>query len=248
MMAVARTLAPNFPMPEHGLPFLQELLLVPGASILPFTNSPLGYDVVHPLASLWLALRMAVLPLVAEFLYVGVTARPLPPNIGHIPLLAFVALYVALSLAIFACRMWGEKSDKVHSASHGYSWLVYWTNLPVPLCEVVLVPAAVVALGWQLGGLSLELSWWLQAAGMSMAVRACWEWRNRRRQYRVARDELLRAERYSETVLNATGRGAGTGARTDDEFATMGQGGRREDARPGPSSQRGDDGGFAHVP
>jgi hypothetical protein len=241
---MARTLAPNFPMYEHGLPLWLGLLLLPNAPVLPFTNRPLGYDVVHPLPTLWLALRMAVLPLVAEFLYVGVTTRPLPPNIGHIPLLAFVALYVALSLAIFACRMWGEKSDRVHSASRGYSWLVYWTNLPVPVCEVALAPCFVAALGWLLGGLSLELSWWLQAAGASMALRAWWEWRHRRAQFRVARDELLRAERYSETVLNATRRDAGSGARTDDEFATMGQGGRRGDAR----SQQGDDGGFANVP
>jgi hypothetical protein len=55
--------------------------------------------------------------------------------------ICFAPAYLVISLAIFARRWFGQRrSEEMHTGEAGYSWLVWKTSLPVPLCEQVLVP------------------------------------------------------------------------------------------------------------
>jgi hypothetical protein len=198
-----RHLPANFHTHEHGAvrpPVWW--VLVPSRTVLPFLRTPLGYDMVHPRRVIGAAIMLIVWPLVFWFLYVGLTKRHPPENIGHVWLVGFAAASVLLSGVIFVRRAIGQgRGEQIHTAEAGYSVLTWRTGLPVPLIEQILIPLALAGAGWLIkDSFSLELGWWLVACGLSYFLMARWEHRRRWSQTRATVDDMIRAHTFEERL------------------------------------------------
>ncbi len=198
-----RDLPRNFHSDEYGGIYAPApILLLPAYTMLPFIRSPLGIQLVNPWTALRRFLGLTILPLIAEFLWVGFTNKRLPGNMGHIPLIYFALTYMVFAFGIFARRWYGQRhGEEVHSGEAGYSWLVKLTALPIGLCEQVVVPLAVGFIGYLIDHtFSVELGWWLMAAGLSLFIMARWEYRRLWSQHQATVDDLIRAKTYEERL------------------------------------------------
>ena len=203
LMAKRRDLPPNFHSHEYGgteapAPFL----LMPAYTVLPFIRSPLGYEIVRILPALRRTLGLIVLPVIAEALWVGFTHAQLPANMGHVYLSDFALAYLVADFIIFARRWSGQRSgEKLHSAEAGYSWLAWYTTLPVVTCELVAAPGALLLLGEVFHRtVSIELGWWLRLAAASLLLMGWWEHRRVWSQQRATTDDLVRAKAFDARV------------------------------------------------
>jgi len=227
-----RTLPPNFHSHEHGgVDAPPRILLKPAYTVLPFIRAPLGYHVVHPYQAIVMALGLSILPPFLAIFYVGFTRVQMPDNVGHEYMIYFAILYLVLSLLRFAWRVLGPRKN-IHSAEAGYSWLARLTPLPVWLCEIVLVPAAVGYVGYLIReSFSAELGWWLLICAMSLMLMAVWEAKRRASQRRATVDDIIRAETFEARVSGQEARAkpaAGMNADADKpDVAELGGGKRR---------------------
>ena len=175
---------------------------MPAYTVLPFIRSPLGYEIVRILPALRRTLGLIVLPVIAEALWVGLTHAQLPANMGHVYLSDFALAYLVADLIIFARRWSGQRSgEKLHSAEAGYSWLAWYTTLPVVTCELVAAPGALLLLGEVFHRtVSIELGWWLRLAAASLLLMGWWEHRRVWSQQRATTDDLVRAKAFDARV------------------------------------------------
>ena len=204
-MIERRTLPPNLHSQEYGgIAAPHWLVLLPAYTVLPFLRAPLGYDLVRPLPAIRRTAWLIVLPFALEAVWVGFT-RAQWPDAGFPYLSAFALIYLATSLGIFAWRWRGQgKGGELHSGDAGYSWLTWYTALPVALCEAVIVPAVLFLLGYAIRHLvSMELGWWLMIAAVSLCAMACWEYLRSRSQQRATTDDLVRAKAFGARVDQA---------------------------------------------
>jgi uncharacterized membrane protein YhaH (DUF805 family) len=192
-----RHLPRNFHSHEYGgVVAPLHWLLLPAYTVLPFIRSPLGMQLVHPRNTVVIrVVALIFLPLIIEAVYVGFTQARLPENMGHIPLIYFALAYLAVTLVLFARRWHGQRhGEELHSGEAGYSWLAWYSTLPVALCEQLIVPLAVGALGYVVAHtFSVELGWWLMAAGVSLFIMARWEYRRIWSQHQATVDDIVRA-------------------------------------------------------
>ena len=198
-----RRLPHNFHAQEHGsVESPPRWAFVPARTVLPFLRTPLGYDMVHPGKAITTAFMLIVLPLVFWFLYVGLTRRPPPDNIGHVWLAGFAAASLVISCIIFARRFIGQRrGEEIHTSEAGYSWLTWRTRLPVPLCELIIIPLGLGVLGWVIKDtFSLDLGWWLVVCAVSYLIMARWESRRRLSQTRATVDDMIRARTFEERL------------------------------------------------
>jgi hypothetical protein len=177
-------------------------VLFPARTVLPFLRTPLGYNIVHPGFAIPAALALIFLPLVFWALYVGVTRHQAPQNLGHIPLIVFAIASMAASCVVFARRAIGQHHGiEIHTSEAGYSHLTWRTELPVPLCEQILVPAALMLVGWAIAHtFSFELGWWLVICGVSYLVMARWEYTRCLAQTRSTVDDMIRAQTFEDRL------------------------------------------------
>jgi hypothetical protein len=189
--------------------------MLPAYTVLPFLRGPLGYEIVQPFRAIRHALQLIILPVLVEALWVAFNPQRTPPVTRYPYLSIFALTYLAVTLILFARRWWGQrKGEEVHSAETGYSWLAWYTRLPVPLCELIIVPGALFGLGYALdhGGVSMELGWWLMACSASLFLMGLWEFRRAWSQRRATTDDMVRAKAF-EARVDRQGVGAG-GAQT----------------------------------
>jgi hypothetical protein len=215
---MARNLPPNFHSNEYGgIAPPHWMVFLPAYTVLPFVRSPLGYDMVRLTPAIKRTLGLIIFPPLVEAIWVAFTNRQLPANIGHTYLTAFALAYLILSLAIFVRRWLGQRrGDELHSGEAGYSWLAWYSNLPVPPCEIIVVPAVVTGVGYLLiNGPSRELGWWLEAAGTSLFLMALWEYRRTWSQRRATVDDVVRAKVFEERVDHATSGQSQSGPRQE---------------------------------
>jgi hypothetical protein len=177
-------------------------VLFPARTVLPFLRTPLGYNMVHPGAALTGAIALCFLPLVFWALYAGVRQPHIPDNIGHTWLMGFAVVSFLATCLIFARRAIGQRrGTQIHTSEAGYCYLTWRTDLPVPLCEQIIVPAALMCLGWLIAhSVSFELGWWLVVCGVSYLVMARWEYTRRLAQTRTTVDDMIRAESFEERL------------------------------------------------
>jgi hypothetical protein len=136
---------------------------------------------------------------------------------GHLWLAGFAVASLAVSCVIFARRALRQRrGEEIHTAEAGYSVLTWRTNLPVALCEQIIVPLALAAVGWLIAHtFSLELGWWLMVCAASWLVMARWELRRRLSQTRATVDDMIRAKTF-EARLDGHERQARTASRGPD--------------------------------
>jgi hypothetical protein len=198
-----RDLPRNFHSDEYGgvsapLPWV----LLPAYTVLPFLRSPIGLQLVHP----WTVIRRTLGLILAAWLLGTFLPAFTPPaqrkDMGETLLVGFTLAYLMVALVIFARRWQGQrKGEEMHSGEAGYSWLVQRTKLPVFLSEQVIVPLAIGALGYLLAHtISVELGWWLMAAGVSLFIMARWESRRVWSQHQATVDDLIRAKTYEDRM------------------------------------------------
>ena len=205
-MAKPRDLPPNFHSHEYGgTDAPAPILLMPAYTVLPFIRSPLGYEIVHIMPAIRRTLGLIILPVIAEFLWVGFTNKRLPENMGHGYLVDFALAYLVADIVIFGRRWMGQrKGEKLHSAEAGYSWLAWYTPLPVALCELVAAPGALLLIGEVFHRtVSIELGWWFRFAGASLFLMGWWEHRRIWSQHRATTDDLVRAKAFDARVDHA---------------------------------------------
>jgi len=201
-MAERRTLPPNLHSHEYGgIPAPPRFVFLPAYTVLPLLRAPLGYDIVRVLPAMRRALGLIVVPLVIEAIWVGFGGH-LPDNMGHTYLAGFALVYFAATLVFFGRRWYGQqKGEELHSGEAGYSWLARYSTLPVPLCELLIVPLAVLAIGYALvHSVSIELGWWLIVSGFSLCLMGLWEHRRTWSQRRATVDDLVRAKVFEARV------------------------------------------------
>jgi hypothetical protein len=211
-----RRLPPNFHTHEHGaVEPPPRWAFMPARTVLPFLRTPLGYDMAHPRTAFWNAFMLVVLPLVFWFLYVGLSRRQPPDNIGHVWLAGFAIASLVVSCVIFARRFIGQRrGEEIHTAEAGYSWLAWRTSLPVPLCELLIIPLGLGVAGWVIKDtFSLDLGWWLVVCAVSYLIMARWEYRRLLSQTRATVDDMIRAQTFEERLdgHERQARGARTG-------------------------------------
>ena len=145
------------------------------------------------------------------------------PGSGFPYLSLFALTYLVLSLAIFARRWWGQRhGEEIHSSEAGYSWLARYSHLPVPVCELAIVPFAVFALGYVLAHtVTLELGWWLMACGASLCLMALWEHRRVWSQHRATVDDVVRAKVFEARVDRAAPQTSPVGGKDEPDFADL---------------------------
>jgi hypothetical protein len=198
-----RDLPRNFHSDEYGGVYAPgPLLLLPAYTLLPFIRSPVGIQLVNPAKVIRRVVGLIVLPFIAEVLWVGFTQKRLPDSMGHISLVAFALAYLIASLVVFARRWYGQHHGaELHSGEAGYSWLVWRTTVPVGACEQVIVPLIAGVLGYAIAHtFSIELGWWLMAAGVSLLIMARWEYRRVWSQHQATVDDLIRAKSYEDRM------------------------------------------------
>jgi len=196
-----RELPPNFY--EHGGPPAPWWpLLWPAAMILPFVRAPLGYEMVYPKERIKWTLALFFFPPILVGLYEAFS-RHVVQNPGLIYLtLYFAPASFLLSLVIFARRCWGQrKSEQVHTASAGYSWLTWYTNLPMPLSEQILTPLIVLLAGYAIAHtFSVALGWWLILSALSLFILARYEHRRFWHHRRTPVDDAIHAQVYEDRM------------------------------------------------
>jgi hypothetical protein len=195
-MQAMRTLPANIHQMEHGgRKPPPGLLLAPALVALPLIRWPLGYETVQPIKTLLLRLMVAFLAFLLSRFYPQA-------QMGWEWLTAYLALSYVVACVMFAQRNIGQKrGEEVHTTEAGWSHLAWRTNLPVWLCEQVLVPLAVAAAGYVVAqSLSWELGWWLVATGASLFVLARWESAKRWQLTRTTVDKMLQAQLLGQRV------------------------------------------------
>ena len=201
-----RTLPPNLHSHEYGgIQAPPHLMLLPAYTVLPFLRAPLGYDLVRPGMAVIRTGALIILPAIVEFMWVGITKRPIVSS--RVPYLSLFALaYLVLSVIVFARRWLGQRrGEELHSGEAGHSWLARYTRLPIPLCELIITPMLVAGAGYLMAGnVSNELGWWLEAAGASLFVMALWEYRRTWSQRRATMDDVVRAKAFEARVDRVT--------------------------------------------
>jgi hypothetical protein len=198
-----RLLPRNYHSHEHGTKSAPPgWVLFPAYTILPFLRAPLGYETLHPRASFLRTLRLIVLPLSFSWVRHSSAGFVLPTEFGFPWLLRFAVASFVLSFVRFLWRAFGpSRGEEVHSAEAGYSWLTWCTGLPMPLCELVIVPGLLAAVGYVVScTASFELGWWLILCAASYLVMAVWEYRRRTAQKRATIDDKLRAQAFDEVL------------------------------------------------
>ncbi len=226
----ARNLPRNFHSDEYGgVSAPMPWVLLPAYTVLPFLRSPVGLQLVHP----WTAIRRTLGLIVLPVIVIGIVNAFRPPqrhfDTGHIWLSLFALSYLAVALITFVRRWRGQRrGEEMHSGEAGYSWLVQRTALPVALCEQVIVPPAVGALGYLIARtFSFELGWWLVAASVSLFIMARWESRRLWSQHQAVVDDLIRAKTYEDRMeRHEAGARASSSMGTDEPvFADLGDDG-----------------------
>jgi len=138
-----------------------------------------------------------------------------------------------VALAVCLRRVVGQRrGEEIHTSEAGYSWLVWLTPLPVSLCEIVLVPAAVGIAGYYVSGsFSFELGWWLMLTALAPMLMAVWESKRRWSQKRATVDDMIRAKTFEARVSSQEAqmqRGASPSADADKpDVAELGTGRKR---------------------
>jgi hypothetical protein len=196
-----RHLPRNYHTHEHGTkPPPPGWMLFPALTVLPFLRGPLGYEMVHPRPGIVRALKLIVLP--ACIWWVFHPFIHFPANLGHMWMMRFAAAGFVLSLVVFLWRAFGpSRGEEVHTAEAGYSWLSLYTDIPMPLCELVIVPGLLAVTGYALTQtISFELGWWLILSGASYLVMAAWEYRRRMAQQRATIDDKIRAQMFGDQL------------------------------------------------
>jgi hypothetical protein len=192
-----RDLAGNFFTNEHGdVRTPHWILLMPAFGLLPFIRSKLGYEIVHPINLFRRVLGFVCLPWMGMWVYAMATQKPLPSNVSSGWFVAFAASSCILSCIIFVKRARGQhRGEGIHSAEGGYSFVTLYTKLPIPLCELVIVPLGLAGVGYLIAHtVSFELGGWLMfACAPSYLILAIWEYRRRLSQIRAVSDDVLRA-------------------------------------------------------
>lgn len=172
------------------------LVLFPAYTLLPFIRDPLGYAILKPHT----AIARTLLLLLAGYLAQFVMPQPEPDDFTL--LACFALTYLALSLVRFFRRWRGQgRSEDIHTAEAGYSFLARMLPLPPALTEILVLPALIALLGselWDDG--DPELGGWLMIAGASLCLMGLWEFRRRWSQHRALTDDVLRAESYGERM------------------------------------------------
>jgi hypothetical protein len=228
-MPTLRSLPQNLHSHEYGAgarPFW--FFLYPAYSILPLVRSPLGYDMVKPWRAICESTVVAVVPYVLWFLYGGIFQRNPPPDWGGQKYLVLLMAASAITACVtFARRIRDERAGLIiHEAEAGYSLVTQRTELSVPLCEIVIMPALIAGAGWLLYSPDLfDVSVWLMLCGASYARMAIWEYFRERAEIRVANNDKARARVLAERV-NRTGSMPGASAQDAPHVATFG-GGKR---------------------
>jgi hypothetical protein len=198
-----RDLPRNFHSHEYGgVTAPPWWLLAPAYSVLPFIRRPLGMVTVHPRKVIARTVLLVLLPPLIHWFYIAFTSRLLSDHMGHIWLVYFAVASLAVSLAIFIYRWYGQRhGEELHSAEAGYSWLALKTRLPVALSEQLIIPLAIGLLGYGIAQtFSFELGWWLVASGASLCIMALWEYRRIWSQHQATVDDIVRAKTYEERM------------------------------------------------
>jgi uncharacterized membrane protein len=224
--------ARNLPRNHHGadpsgvvapLP----IFLLPAYTVLPFIRSPLGIGLVNPWNVIRRTLGLIILvPILEAILDIFVPSRA-SRDMGHVWLSIFALSYLVVSLVILARRWQGQRNgEEVHSAETGYSWLALRTKLPVGICEQLIVPLAIGILGYLIDHtFSVELGWWLMAAGVSLFILARWESRSFWAQHQGTVDDLIHAKSFEKRMERHETKQSGVTAGTPQDgpvFADLG--------------------------
>ena len=225
-----RELPSNSHSHQHGMGGRPHwLLLFPADTTLPLIRVPLGYYIVHPKQAITRTVLLIVLPLIWWWFYVGFTNEPMPGNAGHLWLMGFAVLSLAVSLAVFVKRALGwRRGEEIHSEEAGYSWLCWHTPLPVWLCELFIVPGLVAGAGWGFAHtVSTELGYWLMVSAASLLLMGTWERARMRNAMVTTRDGMLQAQssgwRVEQQEARARGRASAPNA-SEPHFAELGGG------------------------
>ena len=223
-MPEARSLPPNFHSHEYGtIDAPPHFLLAPAYMALPFLRSPIGYGLVRPFTAFYRTVLLIVVPVVLEWLWEGLRPQRRDVLDGFPFLSAYAAAYLVLSLVLAARRSIGlNRAPPLHSQEAGHSWLVRFTTLPVPLCEILIIPGAVFLLGLVVRNtVSWELGWWWMITGLSLFGMGLWEFRRLRAQQRATTDDMMRAKTFEERV-DKQDAGAKSGPQKDEpDFADL---------------------------
>jgi hypothetical protein len=203
MTSAPRHLPRNIHQGHHGgIPQPPGILLTPAFMAFPFLRSPIGYDLAFPVRAIGSVLFVSIVPLIYWFFWLGLTERPMPQNCGHWWLVGYAVSSWCVQCCIFGKRWTGQqRGEEVHTHEGGYSALSWHTRLPAPLCEQVLLPLGIAALGYAVKeSVSLELGWWLILTGASYAIMSNWEWRMRWAQVREPVNQMIRASVFEERL------------------------------------------------
>lgn len=176
------------PMPAWGL-------LLPAYTVLPLIRRPLGYATVQPLHLLVSLLLVAAVAFVLSAIYP-------PASFGAEWFFAFLAASFLAGCIVFTQRAIGQRrGEEIHSREVGYSFLTLRSDLPVPLCEILLVPLALGVVGWMLAhSLSGLLGGWLVICALSYLRMSTWEHGSRLARSRSVADDMVQAQTFSQRV------------------------------------------------
>ncbi len=184
-----------------GIPKPPGVLLTPAYMAFPFLRSPIGYDLAFPVRAIGSVAFVSIVPLIYWSLWLGVTNRPMPDNTGHWWLVAYAVTSWVLQCCIFAKRWAGQRGEEIHTHEAGYSQLTWRTQLPAPLCEQILLPLAIAALGYAVKEtVSLELGWWLILTAASYAIMSNWEYRTQLALIREPVNQMIRAQVFGGNI------------------------------------------------
>jgi hypothetical protein len=93
------------------------------------------------------------------------------------------------------------RSEAIHGAELGHSWLAPLLPVPPAVTETVIVPLLVTLIGYGLiKTVSVALGFWLMLCGISLALLSLWEYRRRRAWHRMYLDDTISARAQDEGV------------------------------------------------
>jgi hypothetical protein len=171
-----KNLPPNFDSYRYGTADAPPWwMLAPAYSVLCLVRAPLGHDMVLLKDAFLRALSLVFVSTAIAWFWVALTARPLADSVGLRFMWYFAGLQLAVSLIVCVRRWWGEShGEHIHAAEAGYSWLSWYTPLPVALNERLIAPGSIAGLGYVLAHTSTSkaLGWWLMASGASLMLLA----------------------------------------------------------------------------